>query len=73
MHDPTYSLTQFTEYTPGLLYYPFAVTLEKCVGSCKTLNDLSNKMCVPHETEDVNISGFNMITGISKWAHIMRV
>ena len=39
------------------------VKLEKCVGSCNTLNDLSNKVCVPNRTEDLNIHVFNMITG----------
>ena len=24
-------------------YYPFAVKLDRCVGSCNTLNDLPNK------------------------------
>ena len=28
-----------------LHYYPFAVKLDRCLGSCNTLNDLSNKMC----------------------------
>ena len=32
------------EYTQGLRYYPFTFNLDICVGSCKTLNDLSNKM-----------------------------
>ena len=30
-------------YTQGLRYYPFAVDLERCVGRCNTLNNLSNK------------------------------
>ena len=36
----------------------------KCVGSCNTLNDFSNKMGV--KTEDLNLSVFNMITGINE-------
>ena len=35
------------EYSQELNYYPFAVKLDKCVGSCNTLNVLSNKVCVP--------------------------
>ena len=31
-------------------YYPFAVKLDRCLGSCNTLNDLSNKVCVPNKT-----------------------
>ena len=34
--------------------YPFAVKLYRCVGSCNTLNDLSNKVCVPNKTEDLS-------------------
>ena len=39
----------------------FAIKLERCVGSCDTLNDLSNKVCVPNNTEDLNIHVFDMI------------
>ena len=55
------------EYTRGLYYYPFLVNLYKCVGSCNTLNDLSNKVCVPNKTEDLNLSVFNMI----KWIKVL--
>ena len=35
-------------------------------GSWNTLNDLSNKVRVPHKTDDLNLSMFNMITGINE-------
>ena len=54
------------EYSQEFNYYPFAVKLDRCVGSCNTLNDLSNKVCIPNETEDLNLSVFNMITGINE-------
>ena len=50
------------ECSQELYYYPFAVKLDKCVGSCNTLNDLSNKVCVPNKTEDLIIHVFN-VTG----------
>ena len=28
-------------------YYQIAAKLDRCVGSCNTFNDLSNKVCVP--------------------------
>ena len=28
----------------------FAVKVDKCVGSCNTLNDLSNRICLPNKT-----------------------
>ena len=42
------------------------VNLDRCVGSCNTPNDLSNKVCVPNKTEDLNLSMFSMITGINE-------
>ena len=50
------------EYGQELYYYPFTVKLDRCVRSCNTLNALSNKVCVPNKTEDLNIYVFNMIT-----------
>ena len=32
----------------------------------RTLNDLSKKICVPNKTVDLNLSVFNMITGINE-------
>ena len=34
--------------------------------SCNTLNDLSNKLCVPNKTGNLNLTVFNMITGINE-------
>ena len=54
------------EYSQEVHYYPFAVKVDKCVGSCNTLNDLSNKVCVPNKTQDLNLSMFNMVTRINQ-------
>ena len=40
------------ECSQELHYYPFVVKLDRCVRSCNTLNDLSDKVCVPNKTED---------------------
>ena len=65
------------EYNQGLCYYPFVVNLDRCNESCNTLNDSSNKICVPNKTEDVNLSFFNMIARINKSKtlakHIMQM
>ena len=54
------------EYCQEFHYYPFTVNLDRCVGSCNTLNDLSNKVCVPIKTEDLDVRVFNMNTGINE-------
>ena len=66
MTQPTLINLYSNEYSQEFHYYPFAVKLDRCVGSCNTLNDLSNKVCVPNKTEDLNLSVFNMITGINE-------
>ena len=30
------------------------------------MTDLSNKLCIPNKTEDLNLSVFNMVPGISE-------
>ena len=42
------------------------VKLDRCVGSCNTINDLSNKVCILNKAEDLNLSVFNMVTGINE-------
>ena len=36
------------EYNQESHYYPFVDKLDRSVGSCNTLNDLSNKVCIPY-------------------------
>ena len=66
MIQPTLINLHPNEYSQEFHYYPFAVKLDRCIGSFDTLNDLSNKVCIPNKTEDLNLSVFNMITGINK-------
>ena len=61
--QPTIINLHPNEYTEGLLYFPFAINLDRCVGSCNTLNQLSNIIFVPNNTKDLNLSVFNMVTG----------
>ena len=42
------------------------VKLDICAGSCNTLNNIYNKVCVPNRTEDLNLSMINMITAINE-------
>ena len=63
LHDSTYYYNlHHNDYTHGLHYFPFPVNLDRCVESCNTLNDLSNKISIRYKTEDLNLSVFIMIT-----------
>ena len=54
------------EYSQEFHYYPFAFKLDRCVGSCNSLNDLSKQVCIPKKTKKLDLSVFNMITGINE-------
>ena len=47
-------------------YYQFEVRLYRRIGSFNNINDLSNKVCVPNKTQDLNLSVLNMIAGINE-------
>ena len=61
MIQPTVINLHPNEYSQEFHCYSFAVKLDKYVGSCNTLNKLSNKVCVPSKTEEVNLRVLNMI------------
>ena len=44
MTQPTLTNLYPNKYSRQLHYYQFAVKLDRCVGSCNILNDLSNKV-----------------------------
>ena len=50
MIQPTLINLHPNKYSQEFHYYPFSVKLDRCVGSCNTLNDLCNKVCVPIKT-----------------------
>ena len=56
--QPTLSNLHPNEYSQEFRYCPFTVKLDRCVGSCNTLNDLSNKICIQNKTEDLNFKYF---------------
>ena len=54
------------EYSQELHDYPFAVTLDRCAGSCNTIDHRSSRVCVPNKAEALNLHIFSMITGINE-------
>ena len=44
-----------------LHYNLFMISLDKCSGSCYSVDDLSTKVCVLSKTKDINIKIFNII------------
>ena len=66
MTQPTLINLHPNEYSQEFPYYPFLVKLDRCAGSCNTINDLSNKAYVPYKIKDLNLRVFNMIPCINE-------
>ena len=64
--QPTLINLHPNEYSQGFRYYSLSVNVDTRLGSCNTLTDLSNKVCIPNKTKDLNLSVFNKITGINE-------
>ena len=52
MTQPTLINLHPNKYSQELHYYPFVVNVDKYIERLNTLNNLSNKVCVPNKTED---------------------
>ena len=50
MPQPTLINLHPNEYSQELRYYPFAVNLNRYVGSCNFLDDLFSRVSVPNKT-----------------------
>ena len=72
MIPPTLINLHPIEYSQEFHYYPFAVKLGRCFGSCNTFNDLSNKVRIPNKTETLNLSLFNVIKGINEFKTLAK-
>ena len=48
--QPTLINLHPNEYRQEFHYDALAVKLDRCFGSCNTLHDLSNKVCIPNKT-----------------------
>ena len=50
--QPTLINLHPNEFSQEFHYYPLAVKLDRCTGSCNTINDLSDKVCAPNKSEN---------------------
>ena len=72
MIQPNLNNLHFNEYSQEFHYYPFAVKLDRVVGSCNTLNDLSIEVYIPNKREDLNLIVLNMIKSKNDWKTLTK-
>ena len=52
------------------MFYPYSITINKCKGSCNTINDAFAKLCVPDTIENINVKIFNLMSRTNETRHI---
>ena len=52
------------------MLYPYSITINKCKGSCNTINDPYGKLCVPDTIKNINVKVFNLMSKTNETRHI---
>ena len=54
------------------MFYPYSIKINKCKGSCNTINDPYAKICVPDEIKNTNVKVFKLMSRANEKGHIKR-
>ena len=52
------------------LFYPYGIKINRCKGSCNTINDRYAKICVPDQIKNTNVKVFNLMSRTNETRHI---
>ena len=53
------------------VFYLYSIKINKCSGSCNTINDPFAKSCVPDITKNINVKVFNLMARINEARQII--
>ena len=53
------------------LFYPYNVQVNKCSGSCNTLDDPMSRICVPNIIKNVNIKVYNFLMKLNETRNVL--
>ena len=60
-----------TEGIGEALFYPYNVLVNKCSGSCNTLDNHMSKICVPKVIKNVNIKDYNFLMMLNETRNVL--
>ena len=52
------------------IFYSFSIKVNKCSGSCNSVNDPYSKLCVPNTVKNINVRVFNLMSFTNQTKHI---
>ena len=54
----------------NLYFYPYSTKINRCKGSCNTINDPYAKICVSDQIKDTDVKVFNPVSRTNEIRHI---
>ena len=52
------------------MFYPYSIKINKCKGSCNTINNRYAKLCFPDTIKNINVKVFNLMSRTNETRHI---
>ena len=68
---PRPKILDVNERIGEVLFYPCNVLVNKCSGSCNTLDDPMARICVPNIIENVNIKVYNFLMRLKELRKVL--
>ena len=68
---PRPKILNVNEGTGEALFYPYNVLVNKCSGSCDTLDNPISKICVPKIIKNVNMQAYNFLMRLNETRNIL--
>ena len=53
------------------LFYPYDVLVNKCIGSCDTINNPMVKLCVPNIIKRINMKVYNFLMRLNETRNVL--
>ena len=53
------------------MFYPYSINVNKCSGSCGSINNPYAKLCVPDIVKKINVNVFNSMQRINETRQII--
>ena len=53
------------------LFYPYNALVNKCSGSCNTLDDPMARLCVPNIIKNVNMKAYNFLMRLNETRNVL--
>ena len=68
---PRPKILDLNERVGEVLFYPYNVQVNKCSGSCNTLDNPIEKLCVPNAIKELNMKVYNFLTMLNETRNVL--